>query len=170
MPCLEVHCVYEYSESCERWDTQTCYLDWQTWLQKWSAHDYWHSPERAEVYYIRKFTQLNAPNASILDSCSEETRLFNPQILTATFGAANAGIDDPEVFGVCWTEFPPPVYSMSNKRKDEWDATRRPMLPPIGTCSAFCWKALWFYWNDYKIRQWKTILIFKHKKRISDRL
>jgi hypothetical protein len=69
-----------------------------------------------KFYHILKFTQSNAPNASILDSCSEETRPFNPQILTATSGAANAGIDDPEVFGICRTEFPPSLIDVKQEK------------------------------------------------------
>jgi superfamily II DNA helicase RecQ len=80
-----------------------------------------------KFYHIRKFTQSNAPNASILDSCSEETRPFNPQILTATSGAANAGIDDPEVFGVCRTEFPPSVLDV---KQEKGRAGRRPTADP----------------------------------------
>jgi hypothetical protein len=51
-----------------------------------------------KFYHIRKFTQSNAPNAAILNTCIKNARPFNPQILTAASGAANAGIDDPEVF------------------------------------------------------------------------
>jgi superfamily II DNA helicase RecQ len=76
-----------------------------------------------KFYHIRKFTQSNAPNAAILDTCSEAERPFNPQILTATSGAANAGIDDPEVFGVCRTEFSPSTLDV---KQEKGRAGRRP--------------------------------------------
>jgi hypothetical protein len=69
-----------------------------------------------KFYHIRKFTQSNAPNAAVLNTCSENARPFNPQILTATSGAANAGIDDPEVFGVCRTEFPPSILDVKQEK------------------------------------------------------
>jgi hypothetical protein len=78
-----------------------------------------------KFFHIRKFCQSNAPNAAILDVCSEEAHPFNPQILTATSGAANAGIDDPEVFGVCRSEFLP---SLLDVRQEKGRAGRRPTV------------------------------------------
>lgn len=39
--------------------------------------------------------------------CHEEEQPFNSHILVATYGAANAGLDDPEVHGVIRYDFPP---------------------------------------------------------------
>jgi hypothetical protein len=80
-----------------------------------------------KFFHIRKFCQSNAPNQTLLETCSEKERPFNPQILTATSGAANAGIDDPEVFGVCRTEFPP---SLLDVKQEKGRAGRRPLAHP----------------------------------------
>ena len=67
-----------------------------------------------KFYHIQKVIQSNAANAAILDTCSEVAHPCNPQILTATSSAANAGINNPEVFGVCHTEFPNDRFGQSN--------------------------------------------------------
>jgi hypothetical protein len=54
-----------------------------------------------KFYHICVFCRSLQANVDIFDAgCREDKRPFNLQILVATLGAANAGIDDPEVFGV----------------------------------------------------------------------
>jgi hypothetical protein len=48
-----------------------------------------------KFYHIRVFTRSNADHYDELEFATEDKRPFNPQILVATSGAANAGIDDP---------------------------------------------------------------------------
>jgi hypothetical protein len=84
-----------------------------------------------KFYHIRVFTKSNADNvdvflAGIEDErplCREDERPFNPQILVATSGAANAGLDDPEVHGVTRMEFPPSVLDV---QQEKGRAGRRP--------------------------------------------
>jgi superfamily II DNA helicase RecQ len=67
-------------------------------------------------YHIRVFMKSNVPNIEVLETCREEARPFNPRILTATSGAANAGIDDKEVYGVCLLEFPPSCLDIKQEK------------------------------------------------------
>ena len=80
-----------------------------------------------KFYHTRVFTQSNGPNVEILEQCREEDRPFNPQILTATSGAANAGIDDSKVHGVARLEFPP---SCLDVKQEKGRAGRRPTASP----------------------------------------
>ena len=41
------------------------------------------------------------------NNTGEEADTFNPQVLSATSGAANAGIDHPNMYGVIRAEMPP---------------------------------------------------------------
>ena len=73
-----------------------------------------------KFYHTRVFTRSNVPNVDVLvgsetedgPACREEDRPYNPQILVATSGAANAGLDDPEVHGVTRYDFPPSMLSL----------------------------------------------------------
>jgi hypothetical protein len=76
-----------------------------------------------KFYHIRVFTKSNTANVEVLKLCPEDERPFNPQILTATSGAANAGLDDPEVYGVTRLEFPP---SLLDVQQEKGRAGRRP--------------------------------------------
>ena len=76
-----------------------------------------------KFYHIRTFNSSNTAHASLLESSLEHSRPFNPQVLVATSGAANAGIDDPEVFGVTRMEFPP---SLLDVKQEKGRAGRRP--------------------------------------------
>jgi hypothetical protein len=84
-----------------------------------------------KFYHIRCFTKPNAANADIFAAgidddrppCREDERPFNPQILIATSGAANAGLDDSEVHGVTRMEFPPSVLDV---QQEKGRAGRRP--------------------------------------------
>jgi hypothetical protein len=67
-----------------------------------------------KVYHIRKFTESNAANATILDTYSEEEP--DAQILMATSGAANAGINNPEVFGICRSKFLPSMLDVKQEK------------------------------------------------------
>jgi superfamily II DNA helicase RecQ len=69
-----------------------------------------------KFYHIKVFTRSNESNVDVLTTCREDARPFNPQILTATSGAANAGIDDPDVFGVCRMDFPPSLMDVHQWR------------------------------------------------------
>jgi hypothetical protein len=76
-----------------------------------------------KFYHIRVFTKSNLDNVCVLQDCREDARPFNPQILTATSGAANAGIDVLDVFGVTRLEFPP---SLLDVQQEKGRAGRRP--------------------------------------------
>jgi superfamily II DNA helicase RecQ len=77
-----------------------------------------------KFYHIRVFTRSNALNADVLvasetddrPACLEVDRPFNPQILVATSGAANAGLDDPEVHGVLRYDFPPSIIDAQQEK------------------------------------------------------
>jgi hypothetical protein len=69
-----------------------------------------------KFYHIRVFTKSNLDNVEVLQACQEDARPFNPQILAATSGAANAGIDDPEVSGVTRLEFPPSLLDVQQEK------------------------------------------------------
>jgi hypothetical protein len=56
------------------------------------------------------------PNLQVLDNCVEIDRSFNPQTLAATSGAANAGLDDPEVFGITRIDFPPSILDIKQEK------------------------------------------------------
>jgi hypothetical protein len=51
----------------------------------------------------------------------------NPQMLTATSGAANAGLDSPDVYGVGRAEFPPTLVDVL---QEKGHAGRRPTASP----------------------------------------
>ena len=80
-----------------------------------------------KFYHTRVFTKSNYPNKDVLEECREEDRPFNPQILVATSGAANAGLDDSEVHGVARLEFPP---SCLDVKQEKGRAGRRPTAHP----------------------------------------
>jgi hypothetical protein len=52
-------------------------------------------------------------------------------------GAANARIDDPEVFGVCRLEFPPSIIDVSTKKRVEQADIGMPILNLIGAYFAY---------------------------------
>jgi superfamily II DNA helicase RecQ len=56
--------------------------------------------------HINLFAATNLPNLPlVLKTSNDVTQPFSPQILTATSGAANAGLNSEDVFGVGRTEF-----------------------------------------------------------------
>ena len=57
------------------------------------------------------FTKLfcSERNVARLEEANIEDRPFNPQVMLATSGAANAGIDNENVHGVFRFEFPPSI-------------------------------------------------------------
>jgi hypothetical protein len=69
-----------------------------------------------KFYHMRVFTQSNFPNVELLQECQEEAHPFNPQILVAASGAANAGFDDSEVHGVARLEFPPSCLDVKQEK------------------------------------------------------
>ena len=52
-----------------------------------------------------------------------DNQVFNPQVLFATSGAANAGIDNPDMYGVLRAEMPP---SLEDCVQEQGRAGRRP--------------------------------------------
>jgi superfamily II DNA helicase RecQ len=96
-----------------------------------------------KFYHIRVFTKSNSDNVELLKTCSEDNRPFNPQILTATSGAANAGIDDPDVYGVTRMEFPP---SLLDVQQEKGRAGRR-----LSACSDTDWYLLCFSLESYVV-------------------
>jgi superfamily II DNA helicase RecQ len=77
-----------------------------------------------KFYHVRAFARSNCNNADAFAAgvdddrpiCLEKDRPFNPQILCATSGAANAGLDDPEVHGVTRFDFPPSVLDAQQEK------------------------------------------------------
>ena len=57
-----------------------------------------------------------------LDNASDEDHPFNPHVMLATYGAANAGIDNSTVHGVFRFDFPP---SIEDYIQEEGRAGRR---------------------------------------------
>ena len=53
-----------------------------------------------KFHHINLFVTTNLPNLPLLETSNDVTQPFNPQILTATSGAANAGLDSQDVYGV----------------------------------------------------------------------
>jgi hypothetical protein len=76
-----------------------------------------------KFYHIRAFTKSNEGNVYVLTSCPKENIPLNPQILIATSGTANTGIEDPEVYGI-YAEWISRLASWMSSKK--WDAGRRP--------------------------------------------
>jgi hypothetical protein len=74
-------------------------------------------------HHINLFAAMNLPNSPGLETSNDVTQPFNPQILTATSGAANAGLDSEDVFGVGRAEFPPTLVDVL---QEKGRAGRRP--------------------------------------------
>jgi hypothetical protein len=58
-----------------------------------------------KLHHTNIIAATNLPNLALLATSDEAARPFNPQMLTATSGAANAGLDSPDVYGVGRAEF-----------------------------------------------------------------
>ena len=68
------------------------------------------------------FFRDKSRNKTFLTECTEQERPFNPQILLARSGAANAGIDNPNVCIIFRFEFP---WSVADTIQEEGRASRR---------------------------------------------
>jgi ATP-dependent helicase YprA (DUF1998 family) len=104
-----------------------------------------------KFYHVRVFNRSNQPNIQVLQECGENERPFNPQILAATSGAANAGLDDPEVYGVTRIDFPPSILDI---KQEKGRAGRRPGATP--DCN---WYVLCFSLESFIVllkRMWDT--------------
>jgi hypothetical protein len=73
---------------------------------------------REQKFYhsIQVFTKSNEGNVDKLTTCCKEKRLFNPQVLTTTSSTTNAGIDDPEVYGICQMDFLPSLMDVKQEK------------------------------------------------------
>jgi hypothetical protein len=76
-----------------------------------------------KFHHINLFEATNLPNLPGLETINDVTQPFNPQILTATSGAANAGLDSEDVFGVGRAEFP---TTLADVLQEKGGAGRRP--------------------------------------------
>jgi hypothetical protein len=76
-----------------------------------------------KLHHINRFAATNLPNLPGLETSNDVTQPFNPQILTAISGAANAGLDSEDVFGVGRAEFPP---TLADVLQEKGRAGRRP--------------------------------------------
>jgi hypothetical protein len=76
-----------------------------------------------KFHHINLFAATNLPNLPGLETSNDVTQPFNSQILTATSGAANAGLDSEDVFGVGRAEFPPTLVDVLQEKRR---ADRRP--------------------------------------------
>jgi hypothetical protein len=104
-----------------------------------------------KFYHVRVFNRSNRPNIQVLKTCGENERPFNPQILAATSGAANAGLDDPEVYGVTRIDFPPSILDI---KQEKGRAGRRP-----GATPDWNWYVLCFSLESFIVllkRMWDT--------------
>jgi hypothetical protein len=97
-----------------------------------------------KFYHIRVFCRSLCDNIDVFEAgCSEAKRPFNPQLLVATSGAANAGIDDSEVHGVCRLEFPPSIIDVN---QEKGRAGRRFYANPLSD-----WYLLCIYLESYVV-------------------
>jgi hypothetical protein len=69
-----------------------------------------------KFHHINLFAAKNLPNLPLLETSNDVTQPFNPQILTATSGAANSGLDSEDVFGVGRAEFPPTLVDVLQEK------------------------------------------------------
>jgi hypothetical protein len=69
-----------------------------------------------KMWHILQFCKDNRNNSAVIDSCEETNRPFNPQLLTATSGAGNAGIDNDDIMGVGRGEVPPDPQDASQEK------------------------------------------------------
>jgi superfamily II DNA helicase RecQ len=69
-----------------------------------------------KFHHINLFAATNLPNLPLLETSKDITQPFNPQILTATSGAANAGLNSEDVFGVGRAEFPPTLVDVLQEK------------------------------------------------------
>jgi ATP-dependent helicase YprA (DUF1998 family) len=76
-----------------------------------------------KFHHINLFAATNIPNLPLLETSNDATQPFNPQLLTATSGAANAGLDSQDVYGVGRAEFPPTLVDVL---QEKGRAGRRP--------------------------------------------
>ncbi len=75
-----------------------------------------------KMWHILVFCRDNSPNLVRLESSSDKDRPFNAQLLMATSGSANAGIDCQYIHGVGRGEFPPSVRDLMQElgRAGRW--------------------------------------------------
>jgi hypothetical protein len=76
-----------------------------------------------KFHHMNLFAATDLPNLPLLETSNNVTQPFNPQILTATSGAANSGLDSEDVFGVGRAKFPP---TLDNVLQEKGRAGRRP--------------------------------------------
>ncbi len=69
-----------------------------------------------KFHHPNLFAATNLPNLPLLETSKDITQPFNPQILTATSGAANAGLNSEDVFGVGRAEFPPTLVDVLQEK------------------------------------------------------
>lgn len=67
---------------------------------------------KEQKFYHMKLFSKEKSSATIDDETSDEERSFNPQVLLATSGAANAGADNSEACGVRRFQFPPSMEDL----------------------------------------------------------
>jgi superfamily II DNA helicase RecQ len=80
-----------------------------------------------KFHHTNIFAATNLPNLALLATSDEAAQPFNPQMLTVTSGAANAGLDSPDVYGVGHAEFPPTLVDVL---QEKGCAGRRPTASP----------------------------------------
>ncbi len=75
-----------------------------------------------KMWHILQFCKDNESNEPTLETCAEADRPFNPQLLMATSGSANAGIDCKFIQGVGRGEFPPSIRDLMQElgRAGRW--------------------------------------------------
>ena len=84
-----------------------------------------------KFYYTNLFCEDRDRYMTRLENLSDDDRPFNAQVMIATSGAANAGIDNPNVHGAFRYEFPP---SIEDCIQEEGRAGRR-----VGADSSTDW-------------------------------
>jgi superfamily II DNA helicase RecQ len=75
-----------------------------------------------KMWHLVHYCRNNSSNIPTIDTCAEDERPLNPQLLMATSGAANAGIDCDQIHGVGRGEFPPSLRDLTQEmgRAGRW--------------------------------------------------
>jgi hypothetical protein len=69
-----------------------------------------------KFHHTNLFAATNIPSLPLLETSNDFTQPFNPRILTATSGAANAGLNSRDVYGAGCAKFPPTLVDVLQEK------------------------------------------------------
>jgi hypothetical protein len=69
-----------------------------------------------KFHHINLFVATNLTNLPLLETSNDVRQPFNPNLLTATSGAANAGLDSRDVYRVGRAELPPTLVNVLQEK------------------------------------------------------